>query len=446
MQVSRSGSTGNRVQGNLIGTDVSGTGGLPNVSVGLFETLGAVHIYDSASNNTVGGTEAGAGNVISGNQGDGVLIVGSGAAGNAIQGNLIGTDVTGSVELGNSRNGVFVNAATSTLIGGTTIGAGNVISGHGDRGVLLGGYGAVVQGNYIGTNAMGNTAIPNVQGITINSAGRNHTIGGTAIGVGNVVSGNIGTGVSISGVGNIVKGNLVGTDSSGTLALPNGSGLSLGGGAANNVIGGVETGAGNVISGNNTRGIIIQGATQNVIQGNLVGVQIDGASALGNGWDGVHLGLFPQFGTPTGTTIGGRDSGAGNTIAFNGRQGLLIENGTGTAILGNRIFSNSNMGIDIDPAGPTANDPGDLDGGPNNLQNFPVLTSATAGSLNVIGTLNSVSSTIYRLEFFSNPSCDASGHGEGETYIGFLDVTADADGDAVFNVVFPSTTTPGFPR
>jgi len=87
----------------------------------------------------------------------------------------------------------------------------------------------------------------------------------------------------------------------------------------------------------------------------------------------------------------------------------------------------------------TANDDGDGDSGPNNLQNFPVLTSATIGSTTIEGTLNSTPDTEFRLEFFANSTCDPSGHGEGERFLGSTTVMTDGDGDASFSVTFPET-------
>ena len=84
----------------------------------------------------------------------------------------------------------------------------------------------------------------------------------------------------------------------------------------------------------------------------------------------------------------------------------------------------------------TPNDLGDLDTGPNNLQNFPVLTSAVLGSTIVGGTLNSLATTTFRVDLYANTECDPTGHGEGETYLGTDTVTTDTNGDGVFTVIF----------
>jgi cysteine-rich repeat protein len=94
----------------------------------------------------------------------------------------------------------------------------------------------------------------------------------------------------------------------------------------------------------------------------------------------------------------------------------------------------------------TPNDPGDGDEGPNNLQNFPVLTSvsSTSGDTTVEGMLNSAPTATYRIEFFSNSTCDSSGNGEGKTFLGSADVTTDAGGNANFTVMFPGPLPLGY--
>lgn len=140
-------------------------------------------------------------------------------------------------------------------------------------------------------------------------------------------------------------------------------------------------------------------------------------------------------------TIGGA-VGLGNTIAFNNARGVEIGSGTGNAIFANSIHSNNVLGIDLSPLGVTANDPGDADTGANNLQNFPVLTSAITNNGNstttIIGSLDSTPSTTFTLQFFSNPSCDSSGNGEGKSYIGSTTVTMGIDGNPTsFITSFP---------
>ncbi len=289
------------------------------------------------------------------------------------------------------------------------------------------GTNAVLQIELDGTNA------GNVNGFTI-SAG-NSTVRGLVI---NRFSFN---GISlITNGGNVIEGNFIGVDATGSASLGNGRGVFIFR-VPDNRVGGKMPGARNVISGNSS-GVWLQdaGATANVVEGNLIGTAADGINPLGNTFDGV---IFTRGGPVVGASdniVGGMASGAGNTIAFNGRVGVFIQVGsTKNAVLSNSIFSNGGLGIDLlIPFGVTPNDVGDGDTGPNNLQNFPVLTSAFKGSTTIEGTLNSTPSATFTLEFFSNSACDPTGHGEGESLLGSTMVTTDAGGDASFMVTFPT--------
>ncbi len=189
-------------------------------------------------------------------------------------------------------------------------------------------------------------------------------------------------GVRLDGGGaNIVEGNFIGTNVSGTAALGNVSeGVYIVGSSANRV-GGTALAARNVISGNGIGGVRIVGpsATGNKIHGNYIGTAVDGVTPLGNGGHGVSIA------SAYGNAIGGAGAGEGNTIAYNTGAGVQIWTGaTSNAVLSNSIHSNGLLGIDLalfDISGVTPNDPGDPDTGPNNLQNFPVLSSATSASI-----------------------------------------------------------------
>jgi CSLREA domain-containing protein len=452
-----SGSTMNQVQGNLIGTDVAGSAALANLTEGVTIQLGA-------SNNTIGGTVAGARNVISGNNAPGtvagILIEHSATTMNLVQGNYIGTDVTGTGALGNNGHSVRIEGGSSSnLIGGTTAAARNVI--WGGCGVLnspqWGGPTTTlsqVQGNFIGTDFTGTADLGNIfSGVAIQGGASSNTIGGIVAAARNVISGN-GAGVSLSTSGygfptmNQVQGNFIGTDFTGTIALGNGNGVVIASGAFSNTIGGTDSGARNVISGNKNWGVVITNAnyvggpdlgatTINQVQGNYIGTAVNGTAALGNSNSGMLI-TTPA----SNNTIGGTASGAGNIIAFNGGAGVRMDNtgGTGNAFRRNSIHDNGGLGIDLGPAGVTANDVGDGDSGPNNLQNFPVLTSATSGGGNttIMGTLNSTANTSFTLEFFANSAADPSCFGEGQTFIGSTNVTTDGSGNASINVTFPT--------
>jgi trimeric autotransporter adhesin len=437
----QAGSDSNTIAGNYLGAlDTAG-----NFLAG--EGNGPAGIYMFGANNTIGGTAAGAGNVISGNAIDGIFISGSVATGNVVQGNRIGTDAAGTTALGNARDGVVVyNGAANNTIGGAAAGAGNLISGNAVNGVQIDGNGNsatannVVQGNLIGTNAAGTAVLANGNsGVVLLGMANNTLIGGTAAGAGNVVSGNVWFGIEIVGAGsdfNTVQGNLVGTDRTGLLALGNGNGgVSLYNGASNNLIGGTAAGARNVISASGTYGVYIAtlNPTANRVQGNYIGTDISGSGLLGNGGSGVQL-----ENTASGNLIGGVNAGEGNVIAGNGRGVYVFAGaGAGNAVLGNSIHSNTQLGIDLGSGGVTANDSGDGDGGANNLQNFPVIAGAfsSGGSTTISGSINSNASTTLRIEFFSSPAADASGYGEGRTYLGFVTVTTDAGGNAPINAV-----------
>ena len=188
--------------------------------------------------------------------------------------------------------------------------------------------------------------------------------------------------------------------------------------ATNTAVGATAPGAGNVISGNNQHGVLISGSPA-TLHGNLIGTNAAGDAGVPNGLDGIRI----EF--ASGNTIGGVP-GFGNTIAFNTGSGLTIQTGTSNRISGNSIHSNGALGIDLLPAGVTPNDAGDADTGPNNLLNFPVLTAVTGG---VQGTLNSTPNGTFRIEFFRNLTCDASGNGEGATFLGTTTVTTDVTGN-----------------
>ena len=480
-----SGTTKNVVQGNYIGTDASGTVALPNG--------GGFTLNSGATGNVIGGTEAGAGNLISGNTGAGVNI-NSGATGNAVQGNRIGTNAAGTAALPNTSQGIFV-AAANTAIGGSGVG-GNLISGNAAGGVSVNsaGSGTIIEGNLIGTNAAGTAAIGHGTSQGINISAANVRVGGTTPSQRNVISGGVipasggspalnSNGIALnstSAVGNVIVGNYIGTNAAGTAALPNNHGIAINSGASGTTIGGTSAGSGNVLSGNNAYGIQVNNGSSNTsIRGNFIGTDATGSIAVPNGLSGVLInaasttvgGVASQdrnlisgntfnglilidnaagaqiTGNYIGTTVGGASplpNGsdginvssllaasqiAANIIAFNGRDGVRLIRGT-HLISGNSIFSNGALGIDLEADGVTANDAGDGDTGANNRQNFPVLATASGG---VSGTLNSTANTTFTIQFFSNSVCDATGNGEGETLLGTVGVTTNAAGDATIS-------------
>ena len=266
-----------------------------------------------------------------------------------------------------------------------------------------------------------------------------HSSGITTID-GNIISFNAVEGIRLAGGVNTVTNNTI-VDNVSDGVEANGGTNTIGGVDAGNTIsrnfagfndaGGAIAGQGNIISGNTTDGIEIIGqGSINEIIGNIINA---------NSGDGIAI-----KSDDSATAIGGVFIGAGNTISSNGGDGVSVTDGNGSGILSNSISANTGLGIDLAPAGVTFNDVGDGDAGPNNLQNFPVLTSAASDSSTTIeGTLNSSDFTLFRVEFFSNSACDPSGHGEGENFLGSTDVTTDGSGNAAFMVNFPAAVVLG---
>jgi hypothetical protein len=343
-------------------------------------------------------------------------------------------------------HGINISGAASS---GTTI-KGFVIDRYSGSGIairiLAGSSNNVITGNYIGVDPTGAlTGRGNSVGVYIQS-GSNNRIGGTTVAERNVISGNRVDGIQIDGTtANIVQGNYIGLNAAGAGAIPNtNQGIAIFGSATNNVIGGTAAGAGNVISGNGGIGITISvaGSTGNRVEGNFIGTDAAGTGALAN-QRGIDIGAGAAN-----NTIGGTAAGAGNRIAFNSDEGVVLvaAAGTGNLISSNQIYSNTGLGIDLSYDGLTANDSTDADVGANNLQNFPVLSAAMtngAGSANFAGALTSTASTAYRIEFFASAAADPGGYGEGQRYLGFANVTTDAAGKAVIGVTLATSVTAG---
>jgi CSLREA domain-containing protein len=313
-----------------------------------------------------------------------------------------------------------------------------------------------VEGNFLGTNAAGTQKLGNFLENVIISGGSNNAIGGTEPAQRNVISGSSRGGVSIGGAeatGNRVEGNYIGTDKTGTADLGNnGHGVRIGDAADDNTVGGTATGARNVISGSTSDGVLMSTtfptsdlATGNEVLGNFIGTTADGSGDLGNDNAGVTISL----GTSN-TTVGGMAREAGNRIAHNGEDGVVIFNSVRNSVLSNQIFSNGSttgdLGIDLDFTGVTENDDHDLDAGSNNKQNFPVITSVTQSSqlLNptrVSGTLNSTPDQDFTVQCFlaseTPEGADPSGHGEGQAFMAQdTDVTTGEEGNADFDCDF----------
>jgi Calx-beta domain/Domain of unknown function (DUF4214) len=268
----------------------------------------------------------------------------------------------------------------------------------------------VIVGNYIGTDITGIVDLGNSSyGINV-QGGNNNTIGGTTTADRNIISGNGNTGLRLSGSSsNTVFGNYIGVDATGTADLGNDNQGLRAENSSNDKIGGASQGEGNVISGNADVGVLLVSAFGNTITGNRIGIDVTGTAKIGN------------------------DGG-----------GIVVLSSINNAISSNSIAFNGTLGIDLDADGSfpldgvTANDANDGDTGPNNLQNYPVITNVNrlANATEIQGTLNSTANTQFRLEFFANAQCDPTGYGEGQTYIGTTNVTT-VGNDTTFDVTLP---------
>ena len=366
-----------------------------------------------------------------------------------VEGCFISTDPTGSIALANHNFGISLLDATDATIGGSTAAARNVISGTvGDAVYISGGSGHVVSGNLIGTDAGGTLALsPDQAGVELVLSAVEMRVGGTTPAERNVIAGNY-YGVLLHDPvsDSIVEGNYIGTDVTGAVPLGNAiHGVSV---VGPNTIGGSTAGAGNVLSGNVNSGLIITSAGA-IVQGNRIGTAADGISPMGNVGRGILV-----LGVDGDVLVGGTGAGEGNTIAFNGLQGvdvynLTVATTTGTTIRGNAIHGNGTIGIDLNDDGVSPNDIGDAHLFSNGTQNYPIiaLVSPGASSTNVEGTLDSRASMTFDVDFYAGPTClnRPQEFLEGEQYLGSTPVTTDASGHGSFSVDVPFVLAPGQP-
>jgi len=512
------------IEGNFIGTDATGTRALGNGASGV-AAVGPTANSTPAGNTIIGGNTSAARNIISGNHNNGVLMSG---VGNQVLGNFIGTNVNGTVQIGNLATGVVCASAVNNVIGGTTQGTRNIISGNSTSGVLVDTAGAnLVQGNFIGTDVSGSSIVSNgAYGILLTGPNTGNTIGGTVIATRNVISGNLQIGVAIysGGTGNLVQGNFIGTNADGTSGLGNGNDGYLSA-SSNNIVGGAVASARNIISGNGTNrirangttGVSILGAPGNQVQNNYIGTDVTGAVPIGNdsvgilvsganstlikdniisanGSHGVSLGGFandPKTGQVfggTGSTVQGNFIGTDrtgtrnlgnkqegifventssvhtieeNTIAFNSLNGVRIPNNPSNAnipgspadriqIGSNSIYGNGGLGIDLGEPGVTDNHiKNPIKPEANDGQNFPELNSFTSDGVNITiqGKLEMKNkpNTDFKIELFSNNPVGSSGCArQGQHPMNFTEVRTDGNGVATINVIFPVAMAGGY--
>lgn len=358
---------------------------------------------------------------------------------------------------------------------------GLVINSFDSSGVIIWGDDIRIVGNYIGTDPTGMIARPNTNnGINGHASGTSDRaiIGSTNPADRNIISGNAGAGITPNTDQDdwVVKGNYIGLGADGVTQIGNSAPIN-GPGAmsidncSGTIVGGSELGAVNVISGNKNFGIFPDNTEGLVIQGNIIGPDWKGDPIPGNVQLG-GIGLPALNGPFINTIIGGVNPGEGNLIAYNDGSGIAVIkvfisgisnfNPDKIAILGNSIYGNtpngsyiisqSGLGIDLidgeftnmtsTTSGPTPNDTGDTDTGPNGYMNFPVLASVAQQDNNVainysLDALDSPTNQ-YRVEFFANDTADPSGYGEGQTYLGS---TTTAPGtNLVANLTVPNGT------
>lgn len=325
------------------------------------------------------------------------------------------------------------NAGTGLAADGLALGFGSdgstirglVIGNFDHEGIHIDSANNRIRCSHLGVGSDGVTDMGNGS-YGVGVSGDDNIIGGLLHAHRNVISANNSDGIRlISANDTIIANNFIGVTADGLGALGNSNGIYVNGN--NNLIGGTAMNARNVISGNTGYGIRLNGAAENEIYGNQIGTARDGVTAVPNTSDGVQI-----VGFSLGNVVGGIGSGAGNLIAYNLGDGVMIDtNVTGTplhnTIRGNRLHNNFDLGIDLEQDGVDINDPGDGDGDANGRQNYPVL-SLPPGSLILTGVLDSQPNTQYTIDVYRNDDCDPSGYGEGLEYLGGGIITTDASG------------------
>jgi CSLREA domain-containing protein len=344
----------------------------PSGSAATGELMEGILIQGGIRGVVIGGLGADEANVISGAD-LGILLSGEETE---VVGNLIGTNASGTAAVPNREAGIAIwgegNVVRSNLISGNPVG---IQVGHTDPSIVLHGRDVVIQGNFIGTDQSGSAAIPNGKGIVLGPEAETAQIGGADPSQANVISGN-GFGIEVEGGSPVILGNHIGTNAAGTAAIPNEYGVVVWDRATDVRVGGAAAGEGNLISGNSRTGLWLR-SNAGVVQGNWIGLTADGRAALPNG-----TGLDVDGDS---NQIGGANSGEGNVIAGN-EDGVVID-GESNAFLGNTIGA--------DPTGSFAipNAVGMYLGGNNNTLGeaaAPNLISGNGRGLVVTGSHNTI--------------------------------------------------------
>jgi hypothetical protein len=334
------------IHGNFIGVNATGNIALPNTGDG-------VHLAAGSDTNTIGTLDGTGRNVISGNGRNGIWIQEGNS--NTVFGNYIGTNAAGSGAVGNAQAGIVISTGPNT-VGGSGAG-GNLISGNA-AGILLlpGSNGNQVQGNFIGTNATGVGRVPNGEGIRLDGAAST-AIGGLGSGQGNLISGN-GTGLAIVSGGNntLAQNNLIGTNAAGTGPLSNDVGVSIDGNE-NAIIGGTiafNTGAGAVVVGG-----IGNNVAASIHSNGGLGIDLGGDGITPNDAGDTDTGpnslqnfpvLTSAVAVGAGTNVSGTASGtSGDTLRLRFHATASCDatgNGEGARFLGEQVIT-----LDVDGNG-----------------------------------------------------------------------------------------------
>lgn len=402
--------TGTKVSGNFIGTNLQGQGIAAN-NTGVFVTGS----HSEVSHNVISGNNLNGINVQTEFDGDPTPTF------NLISNNHIGTNAAGTNAIPNGTNGL-------QLVGNQNTVTQNVIAGNEFVAIGIFGDNNIILNNKVGTNEAGTASIPNVLGgigvIGSGNAVRQNLVSGNRYGVflredpdGKLVTN-----------GNTVDANTIGPNVDMTAPISNEFfGIALRSASANRIIN-------NIVAGNGSHGMVLEhGSNNNIVRGNYIGITPAGLS-MSNGGAGIRITV-----SSTGNQIGGNtippapiarrgpnamgEDMVKNVVAHNGNGGIIVTSDAGISnVIGsNSVFDNTGSGIDLGDNGPTPNDPQDADTGPNNLQNYPVLSrQIVAGDLIVTFKVDSAPTNsaygtngLY-IEFFK---ADASG--EGEKFLGW---------------------------
>jgi parallel beta-helix repeat protein len=409
-------SDSNKIAANYLGPDASGLSAFA-IGDSLIQGNG-LELNVTAKYNVTGGYTAGERNVISGNRVYGFIYYGN-CSYNPLIGNYIGTDATGNASLPNAT-GICVDASSNHNLMEK-----NVLSGNMSYGIFIVTHGTnynELKGNFIGTNAAGTDTVPNDIGLIIAGGARYNIIGGTGATDRNIISGNRYDGIEMADQktdSNQIVGNYIGTDITGSIRLGNSIGIGIATNPKHNFF------SSNVISGNKRMGMVIyENADSNIVVSNKIGTAANGTSDLGNGSAGLAIAYGPKY-----NIIG--EVNYGNIIAFNDSGGVVIADADSkyNKISGNSIWNNLGMGIELFPPMSNSNDAGDGDLGPNDLMNYPVISSAeynsSMGYTIIKGTLDTHSPELCTVELFK-AAANFFSHGDGKTYLS--SVTPDAGG------------------